>query len=140
MGYLSEKVAYLKGLADGLDFDASTKEGKILAAIVEVLDEIAIEVDDIVIMQDDMQEQLDDVDTALSDLEDEYYALDDDLDELEEYDDLDEDWEEEYSFECPGCGDMVYFDPALLDDGVECLVCPNCEEKISIKGIDLDEE
>lgn len=144
MGYLSEKVAYLKGLADGLELKADTKEGKLLSAIIETLDEIALEVDDIVIMQDDMLEQIDDIDTALSDLEDEYYALDDedfeDIDELEELDDLDdfdeddfdEDWEETYSFECPKCGDMIYIDPALLDSDEETLVCPNCDERIEL--------
>mgnify|MGYP000736459654 FL=1 len=35
---ISEKVAYLKGLAEGLALDSDTKEGKLIAAIIDVLD------------------------------------------------------------------------------------------------------
>lgn len=138
MGYLSEKVAYLKGLCDGMDISADTKEGKLLQAIVEVLDEIAVEVDDMVIIQEDMQEQLDEVDEALCDLEEDFYELDDEELEDEDFDPEDYlggDWdeEEEYSFECPKCGDMVYLDASLLDDGEEHLICPNCKEPIVIE-------
>ena len=35
---ISEKVAYLKGLAEGLALDTDTKEGKLLTAIIDVLD------------------------------------------------------------------------------------------------------
>ena len=147
MGYLSEKAAYLKGLAEGLGIENETKEGKLLNAIIEALDEIALEVDDMVIIQEDMQEQLDEVDEALADLEDDYYALDEDLeedydeefDELDDLDDLDEEWDEEYSFECPKCGDVVYINPELIDDDVKYIVCPNCEEKILLE-FDTDNE
>lgn len=135
MGYLSEKAAYLKGLAEGLDFDKSSKEGKILKALIETFEEMATEVDDMVIIQEDMQEQLDVVDEALFDLEAEFYELDDlDDDDFEDFDDEDdEDWEETYSFECPKCGDMVYVDLGLLDSGEEYVVCPNCNEHIGLE-------
>ena len=35
---ISQKVAYLKGLAEGLALDTETKEGKLIAAIIDVLD------------------------------------------------------------------------------------------------------
>lgn len=146
MGYLSEKAAYLKGLAEGLGIDNETKEGKLLGAIIEALDEIALEVDDMVIIQEDMQEQLDDVDNDLSELEDAFYELEDDLDDLE--DDL-EDWEdefddefdedddledeEEYSFECPNCKDVIYINPEMIQGDVKFIVCPGCGTKIEIE-------
>ena len=37
---ICEKVAYIKGLAEGLALDDSTKEGKVLAAIIDVLGDI----------------------------------------------------------------------------------------------------
>ena len=40
---ISEKVAYLKGLAEGLKLDEETKEGKLIAAIIDVLDAMAEE-------------------------------------------------------------------------------------------------
>lgn len=132
MGYLSEKVAYLKGLAEGLDVQNDTKEGKLLNAIIEVLDEMALEVDDMVIIQEEMQEQLDEVDEALADLEEEYYEIDD-LDDYDDYDEFEDEFEdEEYAFVCPKCNDVIHINPELVDDEVKCIVCPNCGEKISL--------
>lgn len=42
---ITEKVAYLKGLAEGMELDTEKKEGKLLAAIIDVLDDIALEID-----------------------------------------------------------------------------------------------
>lgn len=143
MGYLSEKAAYLKGLAEGLDIKNDTKEGKLLNAIIEVLDEMALEVDDMVIIQEDMQGQLDDVDNDLADLEDAFFELEDDLDDLDDLEDEDDEFEddfddeleemEEYSFECPKCGDVIYFNPEMVDDDVKFIVCPNCGTKIELE-------
>ncbi len=41
MQFLYEKVAYLKGLAEGLEIDSRTKEGKLLIAIIDTLSEFA---------------------------------------------------------------------------------------------------
>ena len=43
---ITEKVAYLKGLAEGMELDTEKKEGKLLAAIIDVLDDIALEIAD----------------------------------------------------------------------------------------------
>ena len=39
---ISEKVAYLKGLAEGLKLDAESNEGKLFAAIIDVLEDMEI--------------------------------------------------------------------------------------------------
>ena len=44
---VSEKVAYLRGLMEGLDIDDDKKEGKMFAAIIDALDEIASDLSDI---------------------------------------------------------------------------------------------
>ena len=41
MEFLYEKVAYLKGLADGLDIDETTKEGRLLISIIDILEDFA---------------------------------------------------------------------------------------------------
>ncbi|WP_396133363.1 CD1247 N-terminal domain-containing protein, partial [Faecalibacillus intestinalis] len=41
MKYLYEEVAYLKGLAEGLEISEETKEGKIINKIVDVLESFA---------------------------------------------------------------------------------------------------
>ena len=68
---LTEKVAYLKGLAEGLDLDKDTKEAKLFDAIFDILEDMALTVSDI--------------DEDLSACEDLVDAIDEDLDELEEY-------------------------------------------------------
>ena len=44
---ITEKVAYLKGLAEGMELDTEKKEGKLLSAIIDVLEDIALELEDI---------------------------------------------------------------------------------------------
>ena len=110
---ISEKVAYLKGLAEGLNLDTDSKEGKLIAAIIDVEDGL-----------DAVSDDLSDVEETL------YFALDDDEDE-------DEDDEEEECFvtTCPECEEEVYFDESVLEDGE--VVCPNCGAKLEFDLSDL---
>ena len=81
MSYLTEKMAYIGGLAEGLDIDETTKEGKLLMAIVEAISDIADEIDEIEEYQDEMQAQLDEVDEDLAEIEDIFYEDEDDFEE-----------------------------------------------------------
>ena len=126
---ITEKVAYLKGLAEGMELDTEKKEGKLLAAIIDVLDDIALELQDIEDEQAELSEGLDAVSDDLEDVEDvvfEDWDEDDDEDEYEE-DELDED-EDCYATTCPTCEETIYFDESVLADGE--VVCPNCGEKL----------
>ena len=136
---ISEKVAYLKGLAEGLNLDTDSKEGKLIAAIIDVLDDMAekfAEVDDELC---DVEDGLDAVSDDLSDVEETlYFALDDDEDEDdEEEDDEEEDDEEEDCFvtTCPECEEEVFFDETVLEDGE--VTCPNCGAKLEFDLSDL---
>ena len=44
---ITERVAYLKGLAEGMELNTDKREGKLLAAIIDVLEDIALELEDI---------------------------------------------------------------------------------------------
>ena len=44
---ITEKVAYLKGLMEGLTLDETKPEGKLLKAVVETLDEMANDLSDL---------------------------------------------------------------------------------------------
>ena len=135
---ITEKVAYLKGLAEGMELDTEKKEGKLLAAIIDVLDDIALELQDIEDEQAELSEGLDAVSDDLEDVEDivfDDYDEDDD-DEYEE-DELDED-EDCYATTCPTCEETIYFDESVLADGE--VVCPNCGEKLEFDLSSLDEE
>lgn len=130
---ISEKVAYLKGLMEGLNIDEQTNEGKLFTAIVDVLDEIALEIEDLTDEVMELGDGLDVVSDDLSDVEDIVYDDDDDDDDDED----DEDEEEEcYATTCPECEEEIYFDDTVLEDGT--LLCPNCGAKLEFDLSDLE--
>ena len=47
MSYLTERASYLQGLADGLKINEDTNEGKLLLAMLDLIDEMACELDDL---------------------------------------------------------------------------------------------
>ncbi len=126
MSYLAEQVAYLKGLAEGMKLNTETNEGKLIAKIIEVLDDTSNALSELVETQNEMQLQLDDVDADLGDLEDFVYEEDD------EYDEYDDDFDYEM-IECPNCGEEICLDEDILADDFESFICPSCNEKIEIE-------
>jgi DNA-directed RNA polymerase subunit RPC12/RpoP len=131
---ITEKVAYLKGLIEGLGVDEGTKEGRIIKAIVDVLDDMALTVSDMEDGLSEISEQVDAIDEDLEDLEKDFYG-DEDSDEDDE-DDEDDD-SDYYEVTCPKCGEKVYLDEELLSDGE--MTCPNCGEKLEFDfGCDCD--
>ena len=119
---ICEKIAYIKGLTEGLNLDETTKEGKILSAVIDLLGDITQEICDIEDACDDMSEQIDAVDEDLSYIEDIVYE------DFEEDCDCDCDCcndDELYEVECPACHDIIYLDEDMIDEG--SIVCPNCE-------------
>jgi DNA-directed RNA polymerase subunit delta len=131
-----EKVAYLKGLAEGMELDTGKKEGKLLSAIIDLLEDIALELEDIEDEQAELSEGLDAVSDDLEDVEDLIFGDDEDEDEYEE-DELDED-EDCYATTCPTCEETIYFDESILEDGE--VICPNCGEKLEFDMTSLEEE
>lgn len=128
---LSEKVAYLKGLAEGSKVDESTKEGKLIVSMIDVLEDMALSVADVQDTVSEMALQVDEIDDDLAAIEDEWYD-----DDYEEEDD-DEEYLDDgpiYEVECPVCGDVICVDEDLLDEGA--IECPNCGETLEF---DFDE-
>ena len=129
-----EKVAYLKGLAEGLGLDSKSKEGKILSVMIDILDDIALEIRDMQEEQADLEEGLDAVSDDLSEVESYLYEEDN-----EDEEDEDEEGEEPvYETTCPNCEEEIFFDEDILSDG--CVVCPNCGEKLEFDLDDLSPE
>ena len=77
---LKEKAAYLKGLVEGLGIDETTKEGKVIKAMSELLCEMAQAVDGIDEDVTQAYDQINDLSEELEDLEADLYE-DDDADE-----------------------------------------------------------
>jgi DNA-directed RNA polymerase subunit RPC12/RpoP len=116
---ISEKVAYILGLAEGMKINPETNEGKLTFAILDVLKEIAGELEVIDETLDDMAEIVGDLEEQVEDLEEEFYGGD--YDDYDFGDDL-------YEITCRSCNNSVAVDMSMLDDGM--VNCPNCGEKI----------
>ena len=79
---ISEKSAYLKGLMDGLKLDTESNEGKMIAAIVDLLGDMTRKVTDIETTTIDISDELDEIEEDLDAIED--YILDEDEDDWDE--------------------------------------------------------
>lgn len=136
-----EKVAYLRGLADGLKLTDTTAEGKVLLNVIEVLDDLALSVTDLEDAVEELGEVVDAIDDDLQDVEDALYEEDDededyDFDEdddygLDDYDEFDDEDEPLYEVKCPTCGDTICVDESMLCEGE--IDCPNCGEKLEFE-------
>ena len=147
----SEKVAYVKGLAEGLGYDNTSKEGKILAAILDILEDVAHDIEDLEENAWDLGEAIDQVSDDLAEIEELVYDedFDDDEDEDEDEDEdyepcscccggEDEDEPVFYEVTCPKCGNTITIDEDVLDLGA--IDCPNCGEELEFDGIEEDED
>ena len=119
MKYLYEEVAYLKGLAEGLEISKETKEGKIIHKIVEALESFADAIVELEEEQTDLVEYVESIDEDLADVEDDIYEEDDEEDGISFIE-----------MECPNCSDLVEIDADLLYDDEVDVVCPNCQSII----------
>ena len=125
---ISQKVAYLKGLAEGLALDTETKEGKLIAAIIDVLDEMSIRFEDI-------DDNLVDLEDGLDAGSDTLTAEEEALDEMDEDDEALDDDAKNFETTCPVCQEEIVFDEDTLDSGE--IRCPNCGEKLEFDLSDL---
>ena len=121
---ISEKVAYLKGLAEGLNLDTEkSKEGKLISVIIGILEEMGLSIEALEADMEDLGEELDAVSEDLSDVEEIVYEDDEDEDDY----DADEDF---FEVACPSCGADIVIDQDVLDAGT--VECPSCGDKFAI--------
>lgn len=123
---ISEKVAYLKGLAEGLGIDPEkSKEGKLINVMIGILEEVGMSIEDLEDTVESLGEELDAVSDDLEDVEDVLFEEEDeDEDEEEDEDDF-------FQVECPNCGDDLYIDESVLEAG--SIECPNCNGKFALE-------
>ena len=147
---ISEKSAYLKGLMDGLKLNTESDEGKMIAAIVDLLGDMAKRITDIeettIAISDELdeiEEDLDAIEDFILDEEDDY----EDDEDLWDEEDEDEDYEEGFDFgdeettiyevQCV-CGEVINFDEETLEEG--SIICPNCGETLEFTFEDDEDE
>ena len=120
---ISEKVAYLKGLAEGLYLDTQkSKEGKLISVMIGILEEVALSIEDLEENSLALGEEIDVLSDDLADVESIVYE-----DEDEEDEDDDEDF---FEVECPTCEEPLVIDEETLDEGI--VICPNCDSKFAL--------
>ena len=160
---ISEKSAYLKGLMDGMKLDTESNEGKMIAAIVDLLGDVTKKVVDIEDTTIAISDELDEIEEDLDAIEDYILDEEDDYDEDEDEDDDfwpdDEDEEDEedeeddemgdegfdfgdeettvYEVQC-ACGNIIDFDEEVLESG--SIVCDKCGETLEFSFEDEDEQ
>ena len=151
---LTEKTAYIKGLCDGLQLDATTPEAKIINALVDLVNDMAAEIADLEADVANVYEYCDELDEDLGAVEE--YLIDElddecdcdcdgDCDNCDCDGDCDEceygcgcdcgcdcdcdcdDDEEFFEIICPSCGETVCFDESV---NAEELICPACQSEI----------
>ena len=145
---ISEKSAYLKGLMDGLKLSTETDEGKMIAAIVDLLGDITKRLKDVEETTIAISDELDEIEEDLDAIED--FIMDED--DYDEYDD--EDFDDEDDFEDEGfdygdedttiyevkciCGNVIAFDEETLEEG--SIICEECGETLEFSFDDEDED
>ena len=149
---ISEKSAYLKGLMDGLKLNTESDEGKMIAAIVDMLGDLARKVTDIEETTIAISDELDEIEEDLDAIED--FIMDSDDEEWDDEEEEDEEWEEDdeeygeegfdfgdedsiiYEVVC-ACGTVINFDEETLEQG--SIVCENCGETLEF-SLEEDED
>ena len=116
---LTEKAAYLKGLMDGMNFDKNTNEGKLIAGIIDMMDDLALSVSDLEDETATLSEYVEELDEDLGAVEEDLYG---------EEDDEEDDDDDFVEIECPHCGEEVYFDESI---DPEHSICPACGQEFS---------
>lgn len=135
---ISEKVAYLKGLAEGLNIDTDkSKEGKLINVMIGILEEVALSIEDLEENSLALGEEIDVLSDDLADVES--VVFDDEEDEDEDEEEFDDDW---FEVECPNCDEVLVVDEDALAEGY--IKCPNCDTEYSLDltddVVEADEE
>ena len=126
---ISEKVAYLKGLAEGLNLDTEkSKEGKLISVMIGILEELAMSVEDLEENALNLGEEIDVLSDDLADVEGVVY-------DEEEDEDYDDDW---FEVECPTCGADILVDSDNLANGE--VECPGCGARYAMELTDDEDE
>ena len=151
---IKEKVAYLQGLAEGLDIE--NKEGKLFSTIIDTLCDVADEIEDLNENALDIGEELDAISDDLADVEEIIKDMEADADDFD-FDDDDDDDDDDYYFNdvsgsdrcgycgrsefsievnCPECNAEIELDEEDLAN--ESVICPACGKLIELEIDEVD--
>lgn len=123
---LKQRVAYLQGLAQGLQMNNQAPEGRVLTEVIGILSDMSTALYDLRDAQTELESYVEDVDEDLSAVEDDLYGDDDEAEP------------EAVEVTCPRCGTVLHVESVDGDDDSLDLICPNCGEVIYDTDDDLD--
>ena len=137
----SEKVAYLKGLAEGMGINEDAGQGKLFKVIIDILEDLSLDLADTRDSMTDLSDALEAISDDLAELEEEVYegpwTWDEDDDDEDDEEDDEDDEPVFYSVKCPGCGFELTVDEDILDEG--SFECPECGEVIDLTKAEVEE-
>lgn len=136
MSNLSDRVSYIKGLAEGLKLDTDKNEGKLIDKMLELLSDMASEIDELRADHDDLSDFVESIDEDMADLEDAVYGDEEDGEDEDEDDDGEDGNLVEYT--CPHCGEEMTFEVDNFDFDEDYL-CPNCHQPLFPETPDEEE-
>jgi len=158
MGTLKDRASYIRGLAEGMQLDQNTNEGKLLGVIIELLNDMATSIEEVMVEHLKLSNNVDDLEDIVTSLDDTLDSLleDDDGDDDEEDDDDDDD-DDDWVFEddddddddnglsdifvecmCPLCKAVFYAEEDDLGRDID-YICPSCEKRVR-PNLDYEDE
>lgn len=127
MSEISNRAAYLKGLADGLKLDKETTEGQLIDGILNLLGDMSEEMEMLDQEQAFLADKIDEMDDVIEMIGNEAFGVD--------YDDDDD----MYTLACENCGAEIDLTGDDLDDIADGVFkCPDCGEVIELDFDDCD--
>lgn len=120
-----EKLAYLKGLVEGLGLDETKKDTKVINNLINLLEDVVLSVAHLEEGYAEMQHQLDAVDEDLGEVEKDLYEDECECGHCKDSAPTDDIY---YEVTCPTCGDTIPLDDDLINQRE--IDCPNCGEKL----------
>ena len=139
MSELTDRVAFLRGLAEGMQLDESKQETKLILKMLDVMDEMAKDNDDLHKAVDELNEYMESIDEDLSDMEEDIYGDVSNDEEGDDDSDSDDDEDERtVEYACPYCGEVMVFDVERFDFDEDYL-CPNCHKPLFPEESEEDE-
>lgn len=126
MSEITNRAAYLMGLAEGLKIDEEKPEGKLIMAMIDLLNDMAEELEALDDEQAFVADQIDELEEVIEIIGDSVYADD------EEDDDV-------YTLVCENCGAEIDFTNDDLDDIASGdFICPECGETVELDFSECD--
>ena len=124
MSDLTDRAAYLRGLAEGMNLDKDKSENRLMLEMLSVMEEMAQKLSEMDADISELDEYVESIDADLNDMEEAFFS-DDDLYDEEEDSAFDE--KEELSFDCPHCGNPMRLKASDIDFD-QSPVCPKCDK------------